>query len=194
MRKVKFSSTFHTHAYANPTLKTQASCQYSSSVWVVAVSAIPSLKLVNFGAGVEHLPADLRVWLRAVWQGEGCGHQEAGVGSRCRSHRQDSTHTLQPGQVRRDVSHTHTHTHKHHYTHHTHLPLSLSFAFLRIIEVNGGQPPLTYKRFQTLVSTMDPPEAPLEPLSKAVMGSCITPVSEDHREKYGVPLLEELGG
>ncbi|XP_031423159.1 cryptochrome circadian regulator 3b [Clupea harengus] len=63
----------------------------------------------------------------------------------------------------------------------------------KIIEVNGGQPPLTYKRFQTLVSTMDPPEAPLEPLSKAVMGSCITPVSEDHREKYGVPLLEELG-
>ncbi|XP_062402128.1 cryptochrome circadian regulator 3b isoform X2 [Sardina pilchardus] len=63
----------------------------------------------------------------------------------------------------------------------------------KIIELNGGQPPLTYKRFQTLVSTMDPPDPPREPLSKALMGRCTTPVSENHQEKYGVPLLEELG-
>ncbi|KAI1893142.1 hypothetical protein AGOR_G00140870 [Albula goreensis] len=30
----------------------------------------------------------------------------------------------------------------------------------RVIELNGGQPPLTYKRFQTLISRMDPPEPP----------------------------------
>ncbi|XP_048858949.1 cryptochrome-1-like isoform X3 [Brienomyrus brachyistius] len=63
----------------------------------------------------------------------------------------------------------------------------------RIIELNGGQPPLTYKRFQTLISRMDPPDPPVEPLSEAFMGSCVTPVADDHAEKYGVPSLEELG-
>ncbi|KAF3860806.1 hypothetical protein F7725_001061 [Dissostichus mawsoni] len=63
----------------------------------------------------------------------------------------------------------------------------------KIIELNGGQPPLTYKRFQTLISRMDPPEMPVETLSDALMGRCVTPVSEDHGEKYGVPSLEELG-
>lgn len=64
---------------------------------------------------------------------------------------------------------------------------------LRIIELNGGHPPLTYKRFQTLISRMDPPEMPVETLSGNLMGRCVTPISEDHGEKYGVPSLEELG-
>lgn len=64
---------------------------------------------------------------------------------------------------------------------------------LRIIELNGGQPPLTYKRFQTLISRLDPPELPVETLSDSLMGRCVTPVSEDHGDKYGVPSLEELG-
>ncbi|KAJ8260263.1 hypothetical protein GJAV_G00178960 [Gymnothorax javanicus] len=63
----------------------------------------------------------------------------------------------------------------------------------KIIELNGGQPPLTYKRFQTLISRMDPPEMPVEPLSEALMGSCSTPLTDDHSDKYGVPSLEELG-
>nr|XP_015198002.1 PREDICTED: cryptochrome-1-like isoform X1 [Lepisosteus oculatus] len=63
----------------------------------------------------------------------------------------------------------------------------------RIIELNGGQPPLTYKRFQTLISRMDPPELPVDPLSEVFMGKCVTPVSDDHGDKYGVPSLEELG-
>uniref|UniRef100_A0AAY4C1T1 Photolyase/cryptochrome alpha/beta domain-containing protein n=1 Tax=Denticeps clupeoides TaxID=299321 RepID=A0AAY4C1T1_9TELE len=63
----------------------------------------------------------------------------------------------------------------------------------KIIELNGGQPPLTYKRFQTLASSMDPPLPPLGSLSRTLMGRCATPVSEKHTEKYGVPLLEELG-
>ncbi|XP_059191041.1 cryptochrome-1b isoform X2 [Centropristis striata] len=45
----------------------------------------------------------------------------------------------------------------------------------RIIELNDGQSPLTYKRFQALIERMD-----------AV-------VSEDHDDKFGVPSLEELG-
>ncbi|XP_061076158.1 cryptochrome-1-like [Conger conger] len=63
----------------------------------------------------------------------------------------------------------------------------------KIIELNGAQPPLTYKRFQTLISRMDPPEMPVEPLSEAFMGRCTTPVTDDHGDTYGVPSLEELG-
>ncbi|XP_046881742.1 cryptochrome circadian regulator 3b [Hypomesus transpacificus] len=63
----------------------------------------------------------------------------------------------------------------------------------KVIETNGGHPPLTYKRFQMLVASMPPPEPPVEPLSLALMGRCVTPVTKDHRDKYGVPLLEELG-
>ncbi|KAI5610145.1 cryptochrome-1 isoform 2, partial [Silurus asotus] len=63
----------------------------------------------------------------------------------------------------------------------------------KIIELNGSQPPLTYKRFQTLISRMDPPEMPMETLSSSLMGCCVTPISEDHGDKYGVPSLEELG-
>ncbi|XP_067270023.1 cryptochrome circadian regulator 3a [Pseudorasbora parva] len=63
----------------------------------------------------------------------------------------------------------------------------------KIIELNGGQPPLTYKRFQSLISRIDPPEMPVETLSNTIMGCCVTPVSEDHSDKYGVPSLEELG-
>nr|VAX58685.1 cryptochrome circadian regulator 1bb [Squalius pyrenaicus] len=63
----------------------------------------------------------------------------------------------------------------------------------RIIELNGGQPPLTFKRFQALASSMEPPEPPLDPPALGLMGNCVTPVSDNHSEKYGVPLLEELG-
>ncbi|POI27036.1 hypothetical protein CIB84_009214, partial [Bambusicola thoracicus] len=62
-----------------------------------------------------------------------------------------------------------------------------------IIELNGGQPPLTYKRFQTLISRMEPLEMPVETITPEVMQKCTTPVSDDHDEKYGVPSLEELG-
>lgn len=63
----------------------------------------------------------------------------------------------------------------------------------RIIELNGGQSPLTYKRFQTLISRMDAVETPAESITAEVMGKCTTPLSEDHDDKFGVPSLEELG-
>ncbi|GAB1295433.1 Cryptochrome-1 [Apodemus speciosus] len=63
----------------------------------------------------------------------------------------------------------------------------------KIIELNGGQPPLTYKRFQTLVSKMEPLEMPADTITSDVIGKCTTPLSDDHDEKYGVPSLEELG-
>lgn len=54
-------------------------------------------------------------------------------------------------------------------------------------------PPLTYKRFQSILSKMDPPKQPIENITAQSIGKCKTPLSEDHDEKYGVPTLEELG-
>ncbi|TNN80057.1 Cryptochrome-1 [Liparis tanakae] len=48
----------------------------------------------------------------------------------------------------------------------------ISRLTFEIIELNGGQPPLTYKRFQTLISRLDPPEMPVETLSDTMMGRC----------------------
>ncbi|KAJ8373637.1 hypothetical protein SKAU_G00042170 [Synaphobranchus kaupii] len=63
----------------------------------------------------------------------------------------------------------------------------------KIIELNGGQSPLTYKRFQTVISRMAAVETPAEAITSKVIGRCSTPVADDHDEKFGVPTLEELG-
>ncbi|XP_066265517.1 cryptochrome-1-like isoform X2 [Branchiostoma lanceolatum] len=62
-----------------------------------------------------------------------------------------------------------------------------------IIDVNGGQPPLTYKRFQAILSKMDPPDQPVDAITASTVDNLTTPIREDHDEKYGVPSLEELG-
>uniref|UniRef100_A0A3Q2GL24 Cryptochrome-1 n=1 Tax=Cyprinodon variegatus TaxID=28743 RepID=A0A3Q2GL24_CYPVA len=62
-----------------------------------------------------------------------------------------------------------------------------------IIEVNGGQPPVTYKRFQGLINRMDDVEQPAETISSEMLKNCITLVTDDHDDKFGVPSLEELG-
>ncbi|XP_078403022.1 cryptochrome-1-like [Cetorhinus maximus] len=63
----------------------------------------------------------------------------------------------------------------------------------KIIELNGEQPPLTYKQFQTLISQLDSPEPPVETISEGRLGKCTILVLDEHNEKYGVPSLEELG-
>lgn len=73
------------------------------------------------------------------------------------------------------------------------LSLISSLILLRIIELNGGQSPLTYKRFQTLISRMEAVEVPADCITAEVMGKCTTPLSDDHDDKFGVPSLEELG-
>jgi cryptochrome len=65
--------------------------------------------------------------------------------------------------------------------------------FYRIIEKNGGKPPLTYHQFQAVVSSMGSPPVPESTVTSANVGSAYTPLSDDHDEKYGVPSLEELG-
>ncbi|KAM9854250.1 cryptochrome-1b [Aulostomus maculatus] len=63
----------------------------------------------------------------------------------------------------------------------------------KIIEVNGGQPPLTYKCFQALISCLGPVDRPVETVTSEVLKTCATPITDDHDDKFGVPSLEELG-
>ncbi|KAJ8314578.1 hypothetical protein KUTeg_006728 [Tegillarca granosa] len=67
------------------------------------------------------------------------------------------------------------------------------YELQKVITLNNGMPPLTYKRFQSILSKMDPPKQPIENITAQTIGKCKTPLSEDHDEKYGVPTLEELG-
>ncbi|CAJ1057134.1 hypothetical protein INR49_030121 [Xyrichtys novacula] len=67
------------------------------------------------------------------------------------------------------------------------------YNLVKIIELNDGQPPLTYKRFQTLISRMDPVEPPAETITRDMMKNCAVPIRDDHDDKFGVPTLEELG-
>jgi len=69
----------------------------------------------------------------------------------------------------------------------------LIVAHFRIIERNGGKPPLTYHQFQNVVAGMDPPEPPVPTVTAACIGSAYTPLKDDHDDHYGVPTLEELG-
>jgi len=63
----------------------------------------------------------------------------------------------------------------------------------RIIEMNAGKPPLTYKQFQRIIEGMEPPAKPVPTLTLQMLGTSTTPLQDDHDEKFGVPSLEELG-
>ncbi|MEQ2161164.1 hypothetical protein GOODEAATRI_007029 [Goodea atripinnis] len=63
----------------------------------------------------------------------------------------------------------------------------------RIIEENGGKPPLTYKRLQAIVQKLGPPTKPISAPHLKSMKDVKTPCSEKFEEKYGIPTPEELG-
>nr|KAF6342685.1 cryptochrome circadian regulator 2 [Pipistrellus kuhlii] len=63
----------------------------------------------------------------------------------------------------------------------------------RIIELNGQKPPLTYKRFQAIISRMELPKKPVASVTRHQLESCPAEIQENHDETYGVPSLEELG-
>lgn len=69
----------------------------------------------------------------------------------------------------------------------------MCFGLPRIIELNGQKPPLTYKRFQALISRMELPKKPVVAVSSQQMESCRAEIQENHDDAYGVPSLEELG-
>nr|AWY10934.1 non-photoreceptive cryptochrome [Tritonia tetraquetra] len=62
-----------------------------------------------------------------------------------------------------------------------------------VIAANGNNPPLTYKRFQSILSTLDPPDQPYETVSSHVVKKSATPVADDHDDRFSVPTLDELG-
>uniref|UniRef100_A0A8C6DM20 Cryptochrome circadian regulator 2 n=1 Tax=Moschus moschiferus TaxID=68415 RepID=A0A8C6DM20_MOSMO len=63
----------------------------------------------------------------------------------------------------------------------------------KIIELNGQKPPLTYKRFQAIISRMELPRKPIGSVTSQQMEGCRAEIQENHDETYGVPSLEELG-
>uniref|UniRef100_A0A8C6NU35 Cryptochrome circadian regulator 2 n=1 Tax=Nothobranchius furzeri TaxID=105023 RepID=A0A8C6NU35_NOTFU len=63
----------------------------------------------------------------------------------------------------------------------------------RIIEMNNNSPPLTFKRFQTIVSRLELPRRPLAPITQQQMNRCPTQIPDNHDQLYSIPSLEELG-
>ncbi|XP_028649658.1 cryptochrome-2 [Erpetoichthys calabaricus] len=63
----------------------------------------------------------------------------------------------------------------------------------RIIELNNNSPPLTYKRFQGIISRLEPPKKPVASLTKEQMQKCTTDIPETPYECFRVPSLDELG-
>uniref|UniRef100_A0A3Q2CTR6 Cryptochrome circadian regulator 2 n=1 Tax=Cyprinodon variegatus TaxID=28743 RepID=A0A3Q2CTR6_CYPVA len=63
----------------------------------------------------------------------------------------------------------------------------------RIIEMNNNNPPLTFKRFQTIVSRLELPRRPLAPISQQQMNRCLSNISDNHDQLYSIPSLVELG-
>ena len=63
----------------------------------------------------------------------------------------------------------------------------------RIIEMNNNRPPLTFKRFQAIVSRLELPRKPLPTITPEQMDSCRIKIADNHDEHYSVPSLEELG-
>lgn len=63
----------------------------------------------------------------------------------------------------------------------------------RIIEMNNNSPPLTFKRFQTIVSRLELPRRPLPPITQQQMDKCCTKIADNHDQLYNIPSLEELG-
>ncbi|XP_038663738.1 cleavage stimulation factor subunit 3 isoform X4 [Scyliorhinus canicula] len=63
----------------------------------------------------------------------------------------------------------------------------------RIIEANDNKPPLTFKRFQTIIKQLELPKAPVNPVTLDQMEKCTRTIQENHDQMYGIPSLEELG-
>ncbi|XP_060932497.1 cryptochrome-2 [Limanda limanda] len=63
----------------------------------------------------------------------------------------------------------------------------------RIIEMNNNTPPLTFKRFQTIVSRLELPGRPLPAVTQQQMDKCRAQITENHDQLYSIPSLEELG-
>jgi len=62
-----------------------------------------------------------------------------------------------------------------------------------IIAKNKGKAPLTYRQFQNIIATVDPPPSPEADITFEFIGRGYTPMDNEADDKYNVPTLEELG-
>ncbi|XP_035242993.1 cryptochrome circadian regulator 4 [Anguilla anguilla] len=63
----------------------------------------------------------------------------------------------------------------------------------RIIKANGGEPPLTYKKFLQVLSVLGEPDKPAREITLQDFQKCKTPVDDGNDEQYRIPSLEDLG-
>ncbi|KAJ8258797.1 hypothetical protein COCON_G00178090 [Conger conger] len=63
----------------------------------------------------------------------------------------------------------------------------------RIIKANGGEAPLTYKKFLQVQSILGEPDKPAREITPQDFQKCKTPMEEGNEEQYRVPSLEDLG-
>ena len=64
------------------------------------------------------------------------------------------------------------------------------YCIFRVINNNGGSPPLTYMLFNQVAQLLgDPPR----PASDPDFSDIRLPVAEDHDNKYGIRSLEKMG-
>ncbi|KAI9563517.1 CRY-M [Daphnia sinensis] len=63
----------------------------------------------------------------------------------------------------------------------------------KIIEKNGGKAPLTYRQFQNIIASVDPPPPPEADITFETIGRGYTPIDESVDDRFSVPTLEELG-
>ncbi|XP_051494585.1 cryptochrome-2-like isoform X3 [Apus apus] len=63
----------------------------------------------------------------------------------------------------------------------------------RVLALNNGKAPLTYKHLQSLLASLGPPEKPAPALTQEHLQGCFTPCQASHDINYGIPTLEELG-
>ena len=63
----------------------------------------------------------------------------------------------------------------------------------RIIEQNSGEPPLTYRKFQSVLKALGQPERPRPCLTAEHFKHCVTPLLNNEDKIFQIPSLEELG-
>lgn len=64
--------------------------------------------------------------------------------------------------------------------------------FIRYIENNGGNTPVSLKEFQEVVSSLGKPELPVEDVEVRHFQNCTTPNFELMNDNFEVPELEDL--
>ncbi|KAG8450867.1 hypothetical protein GDO86_003219 [Hymenochirus boettgeri] len=63
----------------------------------------------------------------------------------------------------------------------------------RILLLNHGKPPLTYKNFLRVLSALGDPDKPARPITAEDFVKCATPTEFAMEERYRIPQPEELG-